>query len=173
MQRNIIIGVILLVGLTVLLIGGNNTVVNQRVDPQIAINQKNMNFESRLKTMSTNNLETTSTKFSKLETKQILAPTDENSPAVQTGDNITVNYVGWLAKDGTVFDQSFNHGDTGFTFTVGQGVIQGWSEGVVGMKVGEVRELKIPYNLAYGTSGSGPIPANADLFFYVELISIN
>jgi FKBP-type peptidyl-prolyl cis-trans isomerase FkpA len=93
---------------------------------------------------------------------------------VKTGDSITVHYRGWLALDGEVFDQSFNHSNDGFTFTVGQGVIQGWSEGVVGMKIGETRRLKIPYNLGYGERGAGlTIPPFADLIFDVELLRIN
>ena len=98
----------------------------------------------------------------------------EGNKEVKKGDSITVHYRGWLALDGEIFDQSFNHGNDGFTFTVGQGVIEGWSQGVVGMKVGEVRRLKIPYNLGYGEYGAGlTIPPFADLIFDVELVSFN
>ncbi len=94
--------------------------------------------------------------------------------AVATGDNITVNYRGWTATDKNIFDQSFNRGDEGFTFDVGGRVIDGWNEGVVGMKQGEVRRLYIPSEMGYGEFGSGEaIPPNADLIFDVELISIN
>jgi FKBP-type peptidyl-prolyl cis-trans isomerase len=93
---------------------------------------------------------------------------------VSTGNNITVHYRGWLAMDGEVFDQSFNHSAEGFTFKVGNGVIEGWSEGVIGMKIGETRRLKIPFDKGYGEYGAGlTIPPYADLIFDIELISIN
>lgn len=89
------------------------------------------------------------------------------------GDMVTMNYVGMLL-DGTVFDASKNHGDTGFTFTLGAGqVIQGWDTGIVGMKVGGKRKLSIPSEMAYGNRAiGGVIPANSALIFEVELLSI-
>ena len=93
--------------------------------------------------------------------------------AAQAGDSVTVNYVGALT-DGTVFDASANHGSSGFTFTLGAGqVIQGWDQGIVGMKVGGKRELVIPASLAYGAQGiPGVIPPNATLVFQVELLKV-
>ncbi len=91
------------------------------------------------------------------------------------GDSVTVEYVGALT-DGTVFDASANHPQTkdGFTFTLGAGqVIQGWDQGVAGMKVGGVRKLVIPPSMAYGAQGiSGVIPPNATLVFQVKLLSV-
>jgi FKBP-type peptidyl-prolyl cis-trans isomerase len=102
--------------------------------------------------------------------------------AAKTGDLVAVEYVGKL-QDGTVFDQSSAHADMilpncnkagQFCFTLGQGsVIQGWDQGLVGMKVGGVRKLTIPPNLAYGNQQMGPIPANATLTFEVKLVGIN
>ncbi len=90
---------------------------------------------------------------------------------VASGDSITVDYTGTL-EDGTTFDSSV--GKEPFTFTIGQGsVIPGWDQGLLGMKVGEVRKLTIPSELAYGEAGSGSIPPNATLIFEVKLISIN
>ncbi|MDD3474858.1 MAG: FKBP-type peptidyl-prolyl cis-trans isomerase [Candidatus Dojkabacteria bacterium] len=90
----------------------------------------------------------------------------------ETGDEISVNYVGTL-KDGTQFDSSYDRGET-FTFVLGIGqVIDGWDEGVAGMKVGEIRRLEIPSSLGYGEYGSGVIPGDAGLIFEVELVSIN
>jgi FKBP-type peptidyl-prolyl cis-trans isomerase len=89
---------------------------------------------------------------------------------VQSGDNVTVHYTGWL-KDDTQFESSV--GGQPYRFTLGQGrVIQGWDQGLVGMKVGGTRRLTIPPKLAYGEAGSGPIPPNATLTFEVELLAV-
>jgi len=87
------------------------------------------------------------------------------------GTKVSVHYTGRLT-DGTVFDSSVQRG-TPFEFTLGVGqVIKGWDEGVLGMKVGEVRTLTIPSDLAYGDSGiPGAIPPGATLIFDVEMIS--
>lgn len=91
---------------------------------------------------------------------------------VTTGDTISVHYIGSL-QDGTQFDNSYTRG-TPFTFEVGAGrVIQGWDEGVQGMKVGGTRMLVIPSELGYGAAGGGPIPPNSTLVFAVELLEIN
>ncbi len=90
------------------------------------------------------------------------------------GDKVTVQYVGQLFADGKEFDTSWKKGRTPFQFTLGQGqVIQGWDQGVPGMKVGGRRILVIPADLAYGAAGSPPtIPANAPLIFVVDLKKI-
>lgn len=87
------------------------------------------------------------------------------------GDTVDVRYVGVLRKDGKEFDSSWKRADNNFSFTLGGGqVIQGWDQGVVGMKVGGRRRLIIPGELAYGAAGSPPtIPANAALVFDVDL----
>jgi peptidylprolyl isomerase/FKBP-type peptidyl-prolyl cis-trans isomerase FkpA len=90
----------------------------------------------------------------------------------ESGDEVSVHYTGTL-KDGTKFDSSYDRGEP-FTFVLGIGeVIQGWDQGIVGMKVGEKRNLEIPSTLGYGPDGSGIIPPNAGLIFETELISIN
>ncbi len=87
------------------------------------------------------------------------------------GATITVNYVG-MFEDGQVFDASSIHGQP-FTFVLGGGqVIQGWDQGIVGMKVGGTRRLVIPSDLAYGPNGRGPIPGGATLVFDVELLDV-
>jgi peptidylprolyl isomerase len=84
---------------------------------------------------------------------------------------VSVHYTGTLL-DGTVFDSSVPRGQA-FEFILGAGqVIKGWDEGVAGMKIGEKRTLHIPYQLAYGENGHGPIPAKADLNFDVELLAV-
>ena len=91
----------------------------------------------------------------------------------KAGDVVTVHYMGTLI-DGTMFDASRNHGDKGFSFTLGTGqVIKGWDVGVAGMKVGGKRKLTIPSDLAYGDRAvGGVIPANATLIFEVELLKV-
>lgn len=91
------------------------------------------------------------------------------------GDKVTVQYVGQLFADGKEFDTSWKKGRTPFEFTIGQGaVIQGWDQGVPGMKVGGRRILVIPADLAYGAAGSPPtIPANAPLIFVVDLKKVS
>lgn len=92
----------------------------------------------------------------------------EGDREVATGDTISVHYTGTFL-DGTKFDSSVDRGQP-FQFTVGQGVIQGWSQGVIGMKKGEVRKLSIPSSLGYGSVDYGDIPANSDLYFEIELL---
>jgi FKBP-type peptidyl-prolyl cis-trans isomerase FkpA len=93
------------------------------------------------------------------------------------GKTVTVNYTGWLytpkapKQHGMQFDSSI--GREPFTFPLGGGqVIQGWDQGVAGMKVGGKRTLIIPAALGYGARGAGPIPANANLIFEVELLEV-
>jgi len=88
-----------------------------------------------------------------------------------------VNYSGWLYDatkpdfKGLLFDTSTGVGP--FTFTLGGGqVIAGWDQGLVGMKVGGLRQLIIPPELAYGTARNGAIPPNAALIFEVELTDV-
>ncbi len=89
------------------------------------------------------------------------------------GRQVTVNYTGWLPS-GKQFDSSKGAGRTPFSFTPGQGrVIDGWEEGIPGMKVGGVRKLVLPPSLGYGAQGAGDsIPPNSVLVFEVELLSI-
>lgn len=86
-------------------------------------------------------------------------------------DKVTVHYTGKLT-DGTVFDSSVQRGSPA-TFDVG-GVIRGWTEALQLMKEGDVWELYIPSELAYGERGAGgQIPPHATLIFEVELIKVN
>ncbi len=89
----------------------------------------------------------------------------------EVGDTLVVNYEGTFL-DGTIFDSSYARNQP-FEFTLGQGmVIQGWDEGMKGMKVGEERMLTIPSDMAYGPDGRGSIPGGAALVFKVELLEI-
>ncbi|HWE05114.1 MAG TPA: FKBP-type peptidyl-prolyl cis-trans isomerase [Rhizomicrobium sp.] len=95
----------------------------------------------------------------------------------KAGQQVTVNYTGWLYEHGArgkKFDSSLDHG-TPFTFALGAGnVIPGWDRGVAGMKVGGKRTLIIPAELGYGAQGTpdGTIPPGATLIFDVELLKV-
>lgn len=90
---------------------------------------------------------------------------------VQSGDTVSVHYIGTL-QNGQQFDNSYTKGSP-FTFSVGKGeVIQGWEQGLIGMKEGGQRILVIPASLAYGNKAVGLIPPHATLVFSVELVEI-
>lgn len=84
-------------------------------------------------------------------------------------DIITINYAGSFI-DGTVFDSSYERGQPA-TFPLGA-LIQGWQIAIPKAGVGDTIEIAIPADLAYGTTGKGPIPGDATLFFKVELLAI-
>lgn len=90
----------------------------------------------------------------------------------QAGTTVAVHYVGTLT-DGQKFDSSRDRAQP-FQFPLGAGhVIQGWDQGVAGMRVGGLRKLTVPPHLGYGERGFPPvIPANATLVFEVELLDI-
>ena len=108
-------------------------------------------------------------------TKSGLKYSDEkvgDGKEAKSGDTVVVHYTGWL-KDGTKFDSSLDRKQP-FSFALGAGkVIKGWDEDVAGMKVGGKRKLIIPPYLAYGETGKGDVPPNAELTFEVELLKIN
>jgi peptidylprolyl isomerase len=82
----------------------------------------------------------------------------------------SIHYTGYL-PNGTKFDSSIDRGEP-LTVEYGKhGVIPGWDTGFDGMHVGGKRRLFIPYQLAYGAAGSGPIPARSELIFDVELVA--
>jgi peptidylprolyl isomerase len=97
-----------------------------------------------------------------------------NGAAIKNGEQATVQYVGVLFKNGEEFDSSWGKGKEPFQFTIGAGgVIPGWDQGVLGMKVGERRRLTIPADLAYGAQGSPPkIGPNEPLIFDIDLKKI-
>jgi FKBP-type peptidyl-prolyl cis-trans isomerase len=92
------------------------------------------------------------------------------------GKTCEMHYTGWLwvnGAKGKKFDSSLDHGSP-FAFELGAGeVIQGWDEGVAGIKVGGKRTLIIPPALGYGARGAGGvIPPNATLLFEVQLLAL-
>ncbi|MEM8923398.1 MAG: FKBP-type peptidyl-prolyl cis-trans isomerase [Actinomycetota bacterium] len=89
------------------------------------------------------------------------------------GSQISVDYVGVSWSTGKEFDASWNRGDT-LSFTLGAGqVIQGWDQGVSGMRIGGRRTITIPPHLGYGAAGAGGvIGPNETLIFTVDLRNI-
>ena len=110
-------------------------------------------------------------------TARILRPGD--GQVAEAGDVVVVHYTGWLfdatAADnrGNKFDSSVDRGEH-FQFPLGAGrVIKGWDQGVAGMAIGELRELTIAPEMAYGDRGSGEvIPPGSTLVFEVELFDL-
>jgi len=101
---------------------------------------------------------------------QYIVLTDGTGPQPKETDMVTVNYTGSLI-DGTVFDSSVERGQPA-TFPV-NGVIKGWQDAVVNMKVGSKWKVFIPAELAYGERGAGgKIKPNSVLIFEMELLSI-
>lgn len=102
----------------------------------------------------------------KLETKDLVVGDGE---IIKDGTAYSAYYIGWNPK-GKVFDQSID-GDTLKAPIAGGNLIEGWNEGVIGMKIGGVRQLTIPAAQAYGEQGSGDdIPADTPIKFIVMAI---
>ena len=119
-------------------------------------------------------------KAAQTEGKEVVTPTGlkyldlkvgEGSEAA-SGNVVEVHYTGRL-ENGTKFDSSLDRQEP-YTFRLGAGeVIEGWDQGVAGMKVGGSRTLTIPPALGYGSGGAGGvIPPNATLVFDVELLGV-
>jgi peptidylprolyl isomerase len=89
-----------------------------------------------------------------------------------SGDTVRVHYVGVAYSTGEEFDASWNRGEP-LRFRLGAGqVIEGWDQGVQGMKVGGRRQLVIPPGLAYGSRGAGNVIAPGEtLIFVCDLVS--
>jgi peptidylprolyl isomerase len=125
-----------------------------------------------------------------LATKPVVAPGTGPAPTelqyadivegdgeeAQTGDQVTVKYVGAIYETGTEFDSSWSRGPEE-TFPFGicrEGVVPGFAVGPTGMKVGGRRQIVIPAYLGYGEQGSPPaIPPNATLVFVVDLVEVD
>ncbi|MDO9409280.1 FKBP-type peptidyl-prolyl cis-trans isomerase [Patulibacter sp.] len=96
-----------------------------------------------------------------------------DGPEAQSGQTVEVHYVGVAWSDKQQFDASWDRGQT-FKFGLGKGmVIQGWDQGVAGMKVGGRRRITIPPMLGYGKRGApGAIKPDETLVFVVDLIGV-
>ncbi|MFJ3959111.1 FKBP-type peptidyl-prolyl cis-trans isomerase [Arthrobacter sp. NPDC090010] len=104
---------------------------------------------------------------------RIIDITEGDGAEVTPGDTVSAHYVGVAWSTGEEFDSSWGRG-TPLDFRVGVGqVIQGWDQGLLGMKVGGRRRLEIPSELAYGSRGAGgAIGPNESLIFVVDLVGV-
>lgn len=108
--------------------------------------------------------------ITELQGQDILEGT--GSAQVKGGDTIIVHYTGYFL-DGKKFDSSYDNNQP-LTVVVGKGqLIQGFEQGVIGMKLGGQRRIIIPPSLAYGEQGSGAIPPNTPIAFDIELLEIS
>jgi peptidylprolyl isomerase len=100
--------------------------------------------------------------------------TEGDGAEATSGSTVSVHYVGVAHSTGEEFDASYNRG-TPLQFRIGVGqVIQGWDQGVEGMKVGGRRQLVIPPQLGYGDRGAGGvIKPGETLIFVVDLLDVS
>lgn len=111
------------------------------------------------------------TPIDKVASLQIIDIEEGTGATVPEGATITAHYTGALCKNGIIFQSSHDFGKP-ISFGLDQ-VIQGWTKGVPGMKVGGMRRLIIPSEMAYGSArAASNIPPNSDLVFDIELIDI-
>lgn len=111
------------------------------------------------------------TPLPKVNTLEIIDLSEGTGDPVPEGATITAHYTGARCKDGVIFQSSHDFGDP-VTFGLSQ-VIEGWQQGVPGMKPGGVRRLIIPSELAYGSvRAAANIPPNSDLVFDIELVAV-
>lgn len=134
---------------------GNSTAEQQSKEPKM----QGTNLENFTPVTSVNKL-------------QVIDTNIGDGEEVKPGATVTAHYTGAVASTGVIFQSSHDFGDP-IEFSLSE-VIKGWAEGVPGMKVGGIRRLVIPAELAYGATppqGSG-IPANAPLVFDIELTAV-
>lgn len=111
------------------------------------------------------------TPIAKVDTLQIIDIIPGTGAEVPAGATITAHYTGALCKNGIIFQSSHDFGQP-VTSGLDQ-VIHGWTEGVPGMKVGGMRRLIIPSEMAYGSvRAAANIPPNSNLVFDIELMDI-
>lgn len=109
--------------------------------------------------------------ISAVEELQIIDIEEGTGAVVEEGATITAHYTGALCKNGIIFQSSHDFGKA-ISFGLNQ-VIAGWTNGVPGMKVGGMRRLIIPSEMAYGSArAASNIPPNSDLVFDIELVAI-
>jgi FKBP-type peptidyl-prolyl cis-trans isomerase len=138
---------------------------DSQASQQLAEQQKQQ--EDPLKGQQLENFEPTN-KVEKLKIEDLVKG---DGKEVKADSTVTAHYTGALVSTGKIFESSLSGGEPA-TFALSQ-VIEGWREGVPGMKVGGKRRLIIPADMAYGKNSPSPdIPANSALVFDIELIDV-
>jgi peptidylprolyl isomerase len=90
----------------------------------------------------------------------------------QTGDTLTVHYVGKIYATGDEFDSSYES-DPIQVQLLAPGIIEGWAQGLVGVQAGGRRQLVVPPDLGYGPEGDPPtIPPNSTLVFVIDVLDV-
>lgn len=112
------------------------------------------------------------TPVAKVDKLQIIDTQPGTGAEVKLGDTLTLDYTGALAATGEIFESSKDTGQPVSFQLVEGGLIQGWVEGVPGMKEGGTRRIVIPSDKAYGIAGSQGIPSNSDLVFDITVHKI-
>ena len=105
----------------------------------------------------------------------IVSEGPEGNPIVEARDTVTVHATGIVKETNKKFWSTKDEGQQPFTYTAGiGGVITGWDQGCLGMRVGEVRKLDIPPHEGYGAAGfpAWGIPPNGGLLFEIEVLTI-
>ncbi len=125
--------------------------------------------ETKLEGTQLNNF----TPVAKVDQLQKIDIKEGTGEEVKPGAQVTAHYTGAVAATGIIFQSSHDGQNQPIPFSL-SGVIQGWTEGVPGMKVGGTRRLLIPAAQAYGATppAGSNIPANADLVFDIELVAV-
>ncbi len=152
----------------VLIISSNNQQKDSKTfeEAQARLTEIDEEYQTTVTKLSNEHYSTFSKYSSQVKAYNAAAVTSlvKEDLVIGTGEEITSNtpynayYIGWLA-DGTVFDSSIN-GETLKDPISGGNLIQGWNEGVIGMKIGGVRVITMPPEMGYGDQVSGQIPAN-------------
>ena len=105
--------------------------------------------------------------------RTISSEADDDGNVTSYDTDYAAYYIGWLS-DETIFDSSFDSNDNPAALKSPlrgtSSMIQGWLEGIEGMKIGGIREITIPSVLGYGENEQGSIPANSPLKFIVMLV---
>ncbi len=166
----ITLAIILGVVVVTFLIWQNNIVKKENLAWSLANQMAQEETEAEKNNLINQNMDNQTTESNELK---IEVTQEGEGVEAKNGDTVAVHYTGYLVN-GQVFDSSIGRGEP-IEFVLGTGgVIKGWDQGVLGMKVGEKRKLTIPSDLGYGSAGAGgSIPPNATLIFEVEMIKIN
>jgi len=138
-------------------------------EDELAVEQdNNQTEETMLQGTQLANFTPTTERVAQLQVIDLVEGTGDAATANST---VTAHYTGALVATGVIFQSSK---DTGSTFTAPlSNLIQGWQQGIPGMKVGGTRRLVIPAALAYGDNAQGGIPADSDLVFDIELTAVS